>query len=142
MNDFLRRLFRQIRTLGDETVLPDERRFRIGERTVIIRPLVLGQIKVVSADLGEILHRIITQCPEIDIDHFDQHLTTLLPALAGALEEFLGKLLDIEPEYLMQHLTPLLCLRIVRALLEVNQVPLLIAEMRAMAPLLEMAPVL
>jgi hypothetical protein len=95
----------------------------------------------VSAELGEILRRIATEAPEVDIEHFDQHLSVLLPLLAGALEEFLGKLLGIEPEYLMQHLTPLQALQLVRAILEVNQLPLLRAELPVLGALLKTAPV-
>jgi hypothetical protein len=127
---------------GDQVVLPEERRFEIGDQVVIVRPLTLAEIKAVSGELGQILQRLATEAPQIDIEHFEQHLNTLVPLLAGALEEFLGKLLGVEPAYLMQHLTPLKLLQLIRAILEVNQLPLLRAEIPRIAELLKTAPIL
>jgi len=118
-----------------EEVLPRERRFPVGDREVVVRELTLADLRRVSADLGEVLQRIATQHPDVDIEHFDHHLTALLPTLAGAIEELLGKLLGVPADYLMEHLTPLLTLQIVRAILEVNQVPLLREEIRRIAGL-------
>ena len=38
----------------DEVVLPTERHFTVGDRELVVRPLVIGEIKRIAADLGEI----------------------------------------------------------------------------------------
>lgn len=124
---------------GAEELLPREQRFRIGGREVVVRELTLAEIQNVAADLGEILKRIAREHPQVDIEHFEQHLAEVLPTLSGALEQFLSKLFRLPADFMLaEHLTPLLTMRLVHALLEVNQLPLLRAELRRIAELLQM----
>ncbi|MBN1319959.1 MAG: hypothetical protein JXA87_03870 [Thermoleophilia bacterium] len=140
----LRELFKSffsIKGPDDDVVLPPEQRFRVGEKTIVVKALTFAEIKRVSAELGALLERIATDHPDLDLEHFEQHLTTLVPMLAGALEEFFGTLFEIDPEYLVEHLTPVQAVRIVRALLEVNQLPLLLSEFRRAGELLKTAAI-
>ena len=123
--------------------MPPEQRFRVGEKIIVVRPLTFAELKRVSGELGALLEHIATQHPDLDLDldHFDQHLTTLVPMMAGAVEDFLGTLFEIDPEYLVEHLTPVQAVRIVRALLEVNQLPLLLSEFRRAGELLKTAAI-
>jgi len=121
-----RRLGKATATCKIETYeFPTERNFTIGDRSIVVRALTFAQIKRLGADLGIILEQIVKEHPTLDLAHFEENLPTLLPTLAGMLEQFLGKLFDVEPDYLMEHLTLPLAVQIVRAMLEVNQVPFL-----------------
>lgn len=111
------------RPLLDEVVLPTERRFRVGERELIVRPLVIGEIKRIASDLGGIIETAIREHPEIDLAKPDEHLQALLPLLTGALQRLFERLFGIEEEYLSEHLTLAQAVEIVTALLEVNQLP-------------------
>jgi hypothetical protein len=134
MNTFLQQLLRK-RPATDDPSLPQERRFRVGEREVVVRAFTLAELKRVSADLGAILQRVASEAPDLDLEHIEAALPTLLPMLSGALEELLAKLLGVEPQYLMQHLTAVSALQIVRAMLEVNQLPLLLQELKRLGGL-------
>jgi hypothetical protein len=129
-------LFTRKPTPGDQAVLPDERRFQIGDREVVVRPLTFAEIKRVSTEIGVVLQRVATEFPTLDLTHWEQSLPLLVPALTGTIEELLGKLLGIEPAYLMEHLTPLRAIQIVRAIIEVNQVPLVISEIVGLVQML------
>jgi hypothetical protein len=107
----------------DEVVLPTERRFMVGERELIVRPLVIGEIKRIASDLGEIIERVIREHPEIDLAKPDEHLQALLPLLTGALQRLFERLFGIEEAYLSEHLTISQAVEIMTALLEVNQLP-------------------
>ena len=121
----------------DDVALPPEQRFRVGEQLVIVRPLTFAEIQRVSGELGALLERVASEHPDLDLEHFEQHLSMLVPMLAGAAGDFLGALFSIEPQYLAQHLTPAQAVRIVRAVLEVNQLPLLWSEVARIQELLK-----
>jgi len=121
-------LFRRKPTPGDQVVLPEERRFLIGDREVVVRPLTFAEIKRVSAEIGAVLERVATEFPTLDLTQWERSIPLLVPALTGTIEELLGKLFGVEPAYLMEHLIPLRAVQIVKAMIEVNQVPLVISE--------------
>ncbi len=114
---------------------PAEQRFPVGEKEIVVRPLTIRRLREVSTEFALLLQRIIREHPDLDLARFDEHLVTLLPALTGILEEFLGKLFDIDPAYLVEHLEVPTAVRVVRALLEVNQVPFLRREAAAIREL-------
>ena len=107
----------------DEVVLPTERRFVVGERELIVRPLVIGEIKRIAADLGEIIEQVIREHPEIDLAKPDEHLPVILPLLTEGIERLFERLFGIEESYLSEHLTVAQATEIAAAMLEVNQLP-------------------
>jgi hypothetical protein len=111
------------RPAPDQVLLPTERRFQVGERELVVRPLVIGEIARISTDLGEIIEQVIREHPEIDLAKLDEHLPVILPLVLGALERLLERLFGIERQYLAEHLTIAQAVEIVTALLEVNQLP-------------------
>lgn len=107
----------------DEVVLPQERRFTIGEREIIVRPLVIGDYKRVAADLGAIAQQVAREHPEIDLAKPDEHLGVLFPIIGDAIGKIFTRLFGIEEPYLEAHLTLAQAAEIVVAALEVNQLP-------------------
>ena len=107
----------------DEVVMPQERRFQVGEREIIVRPLVIGDFKRISADLGAIAQRVAREHPEIDLAKPDEHLEAIFPILGEAIGRLFQRLFGIEESYLDEHLTLAQAAQIVAAALEVNQLP-------------------
>ncbi len=107
----------------DDVVLPRERRFQVGEREIVVKPLVIGDFKRVSADLGEMCQRVAQEHPEIDSEH-----------------PVLERLFGVDAEYLEEHLTLTQATEIVAALLELNQVPVMTKNVRRALQLLKETP--
>ena len=107
----------------DEVVLPQERRFRVGEREIVVRPLVIGDFKRVAVDLGALAQRVAREHPEIDLAKADQHLEAIFPILGEAVGKVFERLFGVEEAYLDEHLTLAQAVEIVAAALEVNQLP-------------------
>ncbi len=107
----------------DEVVLPRERRFQVGEREIVVRPLVIGDYKRISADLGAIAQRVAREHPEIDLAKPDEHLEAIFPILGEAVGRLFQRLFGVEESYLDEHLTLAQAAQIVAAALEVNQLP-------------------
>jgi len=114
----------------DQVILPQERRFLVGEREIVVRPLVIGDYERVAADLGTIAQRIIKEHPEIELTRLDEHLEALLPIIAEWLGRILEPLFGVEESYLKEHLTLAQATEIVAAALEVNQLPVIRGNVR------------
>ncbi len=114
-------------TVG-EVIMPQERRFQVGEREVIIRPLVIADFERVAGDLGVIAKRIINEHPEIEITKVDQHLDVLMPIIAEWIGRILERLVGLEETYVKEHLMPVTAMQIVTAMLEVNQWPVIVGN--------------
>ncbi len=110
---------------ADAVLCPVPRKFKIGEREITIKPLVLAQYKKMGNELGSLIRQIIKEHPEIDLDKIEEHLPVILPLMGDAVGRLFEKLLGIEEEYLEQHLTLTQASEIVCAILEVNQVPVI-----------------
>jgi len=108
---------------ADEVIMPEERRFQVGERELVVRPLVIGDYKRISADLGAIAQRVAREHPEIDLAKPDEHLEAIFPILGEAIGRLFQRLFGIEESYLDEHLTLAQAAQIVTAALEVNQLP-------------------
>ncbi len=111
------------RMAPDEVVLPQERRFTVGEREIVVRPLVIGDYKRIAADLGEIAQRVAREHPEIDLARPDEHLATIFPILGQAVGRLFERLFGVEEAYLDEHLTLAQAAEIIAAALEINQLP-------------------
>jgi len=109
----------------DAVIIPQERRFQIGEREIVVRPLVIGDYERVAADLGAIAQRIIKEHPEIDLAKLDEHLQVLFPIIIEWLGRILERLFGVEESYLKEHLTLAQATEIVAAALEINQLPVI-----------------
>jgi hypothetical protein len=109
----------------DQAIMPQERRFQIGEREIVVRPLVIGDYKRVAADLGTIAQRIIKEHPEIELTRLDEHLEALFPIIAEWLGRILERLFGVEESYLEEHLTLAQATEVVAAALEINQLPVI-----------------
>jgi len=107
----------------DEVIMPQERRFLVGDREIILRPLVIGDYKRIAADLGAIAQRVVLEHPEIDLAKPDQHLEAIFPILAEAVGRVFERLFGIEESYLDEHLTLAQAAEIIAAALEINQLP-------------------
>jgi hypothetical protein len=108
-----------------QVVLPQERRFMVGEKEIVVRPLVIGDYERVAADLGTIVKQIINEHPEIELTRLDQHLEVLLPIITKWLGRILERLLGIEEAYVKEHLDLAQALGIVVAMMEINQLPVI-----------------
>ena len=108
---------------ADEVVLPQERRFRVGEREIVVRALVIGDFKRIAADLGALAQRVAREHPEIDLARADEHLEAIFPILGEAVGKVFERLFGVEEAYLDEHLTLAQAVEIVAAVLEVNQLP-------------------
>ena len=115
---------------SDAVIIPQERRFLVGEREIVVRPLVIGDYERVAADLGTIAQRIIKEHPEIELTRLDEHLEALLPIIAEWLGRILERLFGVEESYLKEHLTLAQATEIVAAALEVNQLPVIRGNVR------------
>ena len=107
----------------DEVVMPQERRFQVGEREIVVRPLVIGDFKRIAADLGVIAQRVAREHPEIDLAKPDEHLEAIFPILGEAVGRLFQRLFGVEESYLDEHLTLAQAAQIIAAALEVNQLP-------------------
>ena len=107
----------------DEVIMPQERRFQVGEREIVVRPLVIGDFKRIAADLGAIAQRVAREHPEIDLAKPDEHLEAIFPILGEAVGRLFQRLFGVEEAYLDEHLTLAQAAQIIAAALEVNQLP-------------------
>jgi len=107
----------------DEVVMPQERRFQVGEREIVVRPLVIGDFKRIAADLGALAQRVAREHPEIDLAKPDEHLEAIFPILGEAIGRLFQRLFGVEESYLDEHLTLAQAAQIIAAALEVNQLP-------------------
>lgn len=107
----------------DEVVMPQERRFQVGDREIVVRPLVIGDFKRIAADLGAIAQRVAREHPEIDLAKPDEHLEAIFPILGEAVGRLFQRLFGVEEAYLDEHLTLAQAAQIIAAALEVNQLP-------------------
>ena len=107
----------------DEVVMPQERRFQVGEREIVVRPLVIGDFKRIAADLGAIAQRVAREHPEIDLAKPDEHLEAIFPILGEAVGRLFQRLFGVEEAYLDEHLTLAQAAQIIAAALEVNHLP-------------------
>ena len=114
----------------DDVIMPQDRRFLVGEREIVVRPLVIGDYERVAADLGTIAQRIIREHPEIELTRLDEHLDALFPIIAEWLGRILERLFGVEESYLKEHLTLAQATEIVAAALEVNQLPVIRGNVR------------
>ena len=114
----------------DAVIIPQERRFQVGEREIVVRPLVIGDYERVAADLGTIAQRIIKEHPEIELTRLDEHLEALFPIIAEWIGRIFERLFGVEESYLKEHLTLAQASEIVAAALEVNQLPVIRGNVR------------
>lgn len=108
-----------------ELLAPEARCFRIGEREIIVKPLVIGDFRRISGEIGALAQRIAKEHPDLDFAKPDEHLETLLPLGQDLIGRIFERLFDIPLEYLEEHLTLAQASEIVVALLEVNQLPVI-----------------
>jgi len=114
----------------DAVIIPQERRFQVGEREIVVRPLVIGDYERVAADLGTIAQRIIKEHPEIELTRLDEHLEALFPIIAEWIGRIFERLFGVEESYLKEHLTLAQASEIVATALEVNQLPVIRGNVR------------
>ena len=114
----------------EAVINPQERRFQVGEREIVVRPLVIGDYERVAADLGTIAQRIIKEHPEIELTRLDEHLEALFPIIAEWIGRIFERLFGVEESYLKEHLTLAQATEIVAAALEINQLPVIRGNVR------------
>ena len=130
-------MFAKQTSADDAVLVGQERRFRIGEREIVVRPFTIAEWKAIFARLGAPLREMLEKAKDLDTDRFESQLGVLVPLLGDTLDQALGAIFEIEPELLAKHLTPLQLEELVRALIEVNQLPLLIEKIRQMGGLVK-----
>jgi len=126
----------------DEVILPQERRFLVGDREIILRPLVIGDYKRIAGDLGAIAQRVVREHPEIDMSKPDEHLEAIFPLLAACIGRVFEQLFGIEEAYLDQHLTLARAAEIIAVVLELNQLPDIRKNVRRALELAKTTPTL
>ena len=113
-----------------QVIMPQERRFMVGEKEIILRPLVIGDYERVAEDLGTIATQIINEHPEIELTQLDQHLPVLFPIITRWLGRILERLLGIEEAYVKAHLDLADATAIVVAMLEINRLPVILGNVQ------------
>lgn len=116
---------------ADQVMLGDVRRFRVGDRELIVRAFTIGDFRRMAQELGELAQRVVREHPEIDFEHLDQHLPAVFPVAADLLMRVLAHLFQLEQEFLEEHLTLVQASEIVVAALEVNQLPEIVKNARS-----------
>lgn len=109
----------------DDLLAPEPRRFKVGDREIVVRPLVIGDFRRIADELSVLVKRLIAEHPEIDVEKPDQHLDVLLPICQDLLGAIFEKLFGVEAGYLEEHLTLAQASEILVALLELNQLPVI-----------------
>lgn len=108
-----------------QLLAPKARHFPIGEREIIVKPLVIGDFRRISGEVGALAQRVAKEHPDLDFAKPDEHLETLLPLGQDLIGRIFERLFDIPLEYLEEHLTLAQASEILVALLEVNQLPVI-----------------
>ena len=124
----------------DEAILPQERRFRVGDREIVVRPLVIGEIKRIAEDLGRLAQQVAREHPEIDFAKPDEHLEALFPIISLSIGRLFERLFGIEEAYLDEYLTLTQTTEILVAVLEVNQLPALLKNVSRARQLAKQMP--
>ncbi len=101
----------------------EERRFEVAGREIVVRPLVWGEWEEMGDALGVLLQHVVTEHPEIDVQHFDRHVQVLVPMLLQLGRGVVAQMLGLEEEFLRQSIIPAEAFELVVAALEVNQLP-------------------
>ncbi|GEM_PF-5824747 len=113
------------RPTEDELLAPEPRRFRVGEREIVVKPLVIGDFRRISGELAALAQRVAREHPDLDFSKPDEHLQTLLPLCQDLLGMLFEKLFGIDAEYVEEHLTLAQATEILVAFLELNQLPVI-----------------
>jgi len=109
----------------DALLSPEPRRFRIGEREIVVKPLVIGDFRRISGELAALAQRVAGEHPNLDFAKPDEHLETLLPLGQDLVTRIFERLFGIDASYLEEHLTLAQASEIIVALLEVNRLPVI-----------------
>ena len=115
----------RIQPTPDDVILGLERRFTIGDREAVLRPLVIGERKRVGMDVALLAQKVAAEHPEIDLAHPEQHIEAIFLTASDQIGRILERLLGIEQDYLDEHLSFVQLSELVVALLEVNQLPVI-----------------
>lgn len=111
------------RPTADEALIPSEKRFTVGEKEIVLKPFTIGMLKRVSDDIGAVSQEIMQKHPEIDLARPEMHLGLIVPIVAESVSRILGRLFDIEPAYLDEHMPLYQAVEIIAAAVEVNRLP-------------------
>lgn len=118
----------------ERAIFPAEMPFRIGEHEITIRMFSARKAKRLLALLVKSLKAVAQQAPGADMATLPGGLEALQAALTESYDELLMLVVtpdypEITVEYADEHMTSLDVLRFVKAVLQVNQLPLLRQEM-------------
>jgi hypothetical protein len=125
----------------EAALIPAEHEFHIGDRQVLVRALVLRDYKRVAGALGVLAQRVATEHPEIDLSQPQQHLGTLLSLYGDLASRILAQLFSLEEDYIDDHLDLVTLSAIARAVMEVNQVPVIRGNLQGALELWRAHPV-
>lgn len=124
----------------DDVVLPQERRFRVGDREIVVKPLPIGRYAGVAAEFGAVCERVAREHPEIDPEHPERHLQAIFPIFVHTITGMFERLFGVEAEYLDEHMTLAQAMEIAVAFLEAQQVPDISKNARRALQLLKETP--
>ena len=111
------------RPTADEALIPSEKRFMVGEKEIVLKPFTIGMLKRVGDDIGAVSQEIMQKHPEIDLARPEMHLAVIVPIVAESVSRILGRVFDIEPAYLDEHMTLHQAVEIIAAAIEINRLP-------------------
>lgn len=118
-----------------QAFFPEEHRMQVGEKEIVIRPLVLGQFRKMVDALGRFIVALAVENPDIELDQIGSHIEQMLTVGSGHITSFISALTGIEEEYLDEHMTIRDVARFVRLTLEVNELPQIVEDFSLAAAL-------
>jgi len=114
----------------DDVVFPRERRFQIGDREIVVRPLKMAAWKRLQDDLSALSRRLITEHPSLELSEPAQWIPIAILFAADSVMSILGHVLGMDPEELREALEPADVTAIALAILELNRLPEIVGNVR------------
>jgi len=116
----------------DLAIFPEEQiqRFPIGDRELIVRPLVIADYRRAAATIGAVLTRVAVEHPEIELTEMEKHLEAVAPIMVDCVGPLVERLFGMEADFVENNVTGAQALAIINALLEVNDLAGMVGNAR------------
>lgn len=112
----------------DEALIPGERRFTVGEREIVLRPFTFATLERVEEEMGALIQEVVEKHPDLDLSEPGAAVATIVPTIRESILRVMGRVFDIEPDYLREHMPIYQIVEVVTAAIEVNRLPQMIAD--------------
>ena len=109
----------------DEAIFPVEEKFLIGDKPVIVKPLVIRNYRGMAARLAVLVQLIMQQHPEINLNNLQEHVATLVIAGIDYIPGIFADIFYLDADWIDNNLDGEQATAIVARLLEVNRLPVI-----------------